>query len=73
MLRMISASREREQERLESYMKRKKAVGVRLRLESLLAAAVLEGFLRSDLVTSTVFSTTCASEEEKSNISISGS
>ena len=51
-------------------MKRKKAVGVRLRLGSL---AVLEGFLRSGLVTSTVFSTTCASEEEKSNISISGS
>ena len=65
MLRMISASREREQERLESYMKRKKAVGVRLRLGSL---AVLEGFLRSGLVTSTVLSTTCASEEEESKI-----
>lgn len=51
-----------------AYMKRKKAVGERLRLKSLLPppppppAPLAEDFLRSaGLATSTVFSTTCAS------------
>lgn len=53
-------------QRDETHMKRKKAVGVRLRLPSLLAAPALAGFLRSaGLVTSTVLSTTCASEEKE--------